>query len=101
MSRRFAIAANGDTDLLDPTKTFGRFTIGWTALGGATVVLKARMEDEAFAMTTPIQNGKLTAALTDSQGTTISCMNIEVCCERVVATVTGFTAPFSLWTAEV
>lgn len=100
MSLVRAVAANGDYLLLSPGKgDAGRFTVSWSALGGATLQLFMRLQEDAGDTTidAPVGNGKFTSASVDTQSTTLQSVNVEVRGEQLLARVTGYSAPFSVW----
>lgn len=100
MSLVRAVSANGDFMLLSPGQgPTGRFTVSWSALGGATLQLFMRMFEDVTDLTidVPVANGKFTAASVDGQSTTLQSVNVEVRGDQLLARVTGYTVPFNIW----
>jgi hypothetical protein len=99
MSLVQSVTANGDYLLLRPSGETGRFTVSWSALGGATAQLFVRLQEDVTDLTIdiPVANGKFTAALADGQGTTLQSVNVEARGEQLLMRVTGYTAPFTIW----
>jgi hypothetical protein len=100
MSLVRAVSANGDFPLLSPGQgPSGRFTVSWSALGGATLQLFMRLQEDVsdLQIDAPVANGKFTAASVDGQSTTLQSVNVEVRGEQLLARITGYSAPFTIW----